>query len=73
MYVAARNLGVIMRALFNTGTPKSLQTEGEATPCAVWGWLTIVPMRLRRASRSSVPSPAYAINRSAFTRVHYAA
>ena len=73
MYVAARNLGVIMRALFNTGTPKSLQTEGEATPCAIWGWLTIVPMRLRRSSRSSVPSPAYAINRPAFMRVHYAA
>jgi len=73
MYVAARNLGVIMRALFNTGTPKSLQTEGEATPCAIWGWLTIVPMRLRRSSRSSVSSPAYAINRPAFMRVHYAA
>ncbi len=73
MYVAARNLGVIMRALFNTGTPKSLQTEGEATPCAVWGCLVIVPMRLRRSSRSSVPSPTYANDQSAFGRTRCAA
>ncbi len=73
MYVAARNLGVIMRVLFNTGTPKSLPTKGAASPCEVWGWLLIVPMRLRRSSRSSVPSPAYAINRPAFMGVHYAA
>ncbi len=73
MYVAARNLGVIMRALFNMGTPRSLQTEREASPCAIWGWLTIVSMRLRRLSHSSVQSPAYAINRPAFTRVRYAA
>ena len=73
MYVSARNLGVIMRALFNRGTPKSPQTDGEASPCAVWAWLTIVPMRLRSSSRSLVPSPAYVINRSAITHVHYAA
>ncbi|UCE62416.1 MAG: transposase, partial [Phycisphaerales bacterium] len=29
MYVAGRNLGVIMRALFGIGTPRSLQTEEE--------------------------------------------
>jgi hypothetical protein len=39
MYVAARNLGVMMRALFNMGTPKSLPAEGKASPCAVWAWI----------------------------------
>lgn len=48
MYVAGRNLGVIMRTLFGMGTPKSLQTEGEASPCAVLGWLQLVGKRLRR-------------------------
>lgn len=38
MYVAGRNLGVIMRALFHIGTPRALQTEGGAFPCAVWAW-----------------------------------
>ena len=73
MYVVARNLGVMMRALFNMGTPKSLQTEGEASAFAVWGWLTIVAMRLRRSSRSSVPSPAYDNDQSALARVRCAA
>ncbi len=73
MYVAARNLGVMMRALFNMGTPKSLQTEGEASAFVVWGWLTIVAMRLRRSSRSSVPSPAYDNDQSALARVRCAA
>ncbi len=41
MYVAGRNLGVILRAIFGIGTPRSLQTEGEAPPgagfsCFVW-------------------------------------
>lgn len=40
MYVAARNLGVMMRALFNLGTPRSLQAAGKASPCAASGWLT---------------------------------
>lgn len=47
MYVAARNLGVMMRALFNMGTPKSLQTEGEVFPCAVSVRYTQLPARLR--------------------------
>lgn len=47
MYVAARNLGVMMRALFNMGTPKSLQTEGKASPCAVWEWLMRIADRLQ--------------------------
>ncbi len=73
MYVAARNLGVLMRALFNRGTPRSLPTEGEASPCAVGGWLTIVSMPLRRVGRSFVSSPAYTIDRLAHTRVSCAA
>lgn len=40
MYVAARNLGVMMRALFNMGTPRSLQAAGKASPCASSGWFT---------------------------------
>ncbi|UCE61674.1 MAG: transposase [Phycisphaerales bacterium] len=48
MYVATRNLGVIMRALFGTGTPKSLQTEGEASPCAVFAWPEVVCTDLLR-------------------------
>lgn len=39
MYVAGRNLGVIMRALFNMGTPKGLQRGLGARPCALYGWL----------------------------------
>jgi len=38
MYVTARNLGVMMRALFNVGTPRSLQTAGArylTEPCCV--------------------------------------
>ena len=46
MYVAARNLGVMMRALFNMGTPRSLQAEGKASPCASWGWFTRWASRL---------------------------
>jgi len=48
MYVAARNLGVMMRAFFNMGTPKSLQTEGEASPCAVDVGIGGVRFGLRR-------------------------
>ena len=50
MYVAARNLGVMMRALFNIGTPKGLQTEGEDSSafvrpsrCALWVWIMRTP------------------------------
>lgn len=48
MYVAGRNLGVLMRALFNMGTPRSLQTEGKASACAVWAWLMRLSGRLHR-------------------------
>ncbi len=73
MYVAARNLGVIMRALFNMGTPKSLQTEGEASPCAVWEWLATASMPLRHLDRSLLSFSAYAIDRPAHARLSRAA
>jgi len=47
MYVAGRNLGVILRALFNMGTPRSLQTEGKAFPCAVSAWFVRIHDRLQ--------------------------
>ncbi len=48
MYVAGRNLGVIMRALFNMGTPRSLQAEGESSPSAVFAWLWQLRIHLLR-------------------------
>jgi hypothetical protein len=54
MYVAGGNLGVIVRALFGIGTPKSLQTEGEASRCAFSAWLAVLPTGLRRLYRVSV-------------------
>ncbi len=49
MYVAGRNLGVIMRAVFGIGTPKSLQAEGEASPCAIRGRFLHLGQFLRRS------------------------
>jgi transposase len=54
MYVAGRNLGVIMRAMFGIGTPKSLQREGAASPCAFFAWLAGVFTGLRRLCGVSV-------------------
>lgn len=48
MYVAGRNLGVIMRRLFGVGTPRSLQGHGAGLPCAIPGWLTMVRLYLQR-------------------------
>ncbi len=80
MYVAARNLGVIMRALFNMGTPRSLQAEGEASPCAgevscrpALTWLAIVSMRLRPLCRSFALCPACANDGSPPARISRAA
>jgi hypothetical protein len=36
MYVAGRNLGVIMRRLFGIGKPKCLQTEGADGFARIW-------------------------------------
>jgi len=73
MYVAGRNLGVIMRALFGIGTPKSLQGEGEGSPCAVFRWLTDVWTAVRRmwrflttpAAHSIRPHPRWSLLRTA--------
>jgi len=73
MYVAARNLGVIMRALFGIGTPKSLQTEGEASPCAVFAWLATVSMRLRRLWGDSMPFATYGSELPLRSPIAYAA
>jgi len=48
MYVAGRNLGVILRALFGVGTPRSLQTPRAGLPCAVWAPSTILRRSLQR-------------------------
>lgn len=50
MYVAGRNLGVIMRALFHMGTPRSLQSAGEPSPRAVFAWLWRFYTRLQLLS-----------------------
>ena len=80
MVVAARNLGVIMRALFGMGTPRGLQAEGETSPCAgeassgvVWGWLTAVSKHLRDECRRWALFPAYAGNQSPLARISRAA
>ena len=54
MYVAGRNLGVIMRALFGVGTPRSLQTAGGACSCANLGWPAVLEMRLRTYGHPTV-------------------
>ena len=54
MYVAGRNLGVSMRAIFAIGTPKSLQTEGGVSPCAFLAWLAVLRTGLRRLYGLSV-------------------
>ena len=54
MYVAGRNLGVLMRALFGVGTPRGLQTAGGACSCADPGWLAVLAMRLRTHGHPTV-------------------
>jgi len=36
MYAAGKNLGVLMRALFGMGKPRTLQAEGGDVPSALW-------------------------------------
>ena len=73
MYVAGRNVGVIMRAIFGIGTPKSLQTEGKASACAIFAWLATVPTRLQLLWRDSATFPTYASDSSLHARIGYAA
>jgi transposase len=46
MYVAGRNLGVIMRALFGMGKPRTLQTEGGAGFSLFWAKIAMFAARL---------------------------
>ena len=48
MYVAARNLGVMMRALFNMGTPKGLQRGLRACARALSRWFMRLGNGVRR-------------------------
>jgi transposase len=73
MYVAGRNLGVIMRAIFGIGTPRGLQTEGEAPPCAVFAWLAAVRTGLRRLHGVSVIYLTHGLGRPVSRWVTYAA
>lgn len=47
MYIAGRNLGVVMRRLFGVGTPRSLQAPGAGLPCAAPPCLTMVRQYVR--------------------------
>lgn len=58
MYIAGRNLGVIMRALFGVGTPRSLQAPRAGLSCAVWGCWTIVRRYLQCLGSRSIDSLA---------------
>jgi len=73
MYIAGRNLGVIMRALFGVGTPRSLQAPGAGMPCAVFGSLTIVRQSLQRLCNESLDSLARGPAPVALARLHWAA
>ena len=73
MYVAARNLGVMMRALFNMGTPRGLQAEGEASPCAM-GVIGVALFRpWRSVRRRWAELNTYAADRSLPARAKHAA
>jgi len=73
MYIAGRNLGVIMRALFGVGTPRSLQAPGAGLPCAVPGCWTMVRQYVQRLWGESVDSLARGPAPIALTRLRWAA
>jgi hypothetical protein len=54
MYIAARNLGVIMRAIFGVGTPRGLQAPGAGLSCAVTGSWTMLRRYVQRLWHESV-------------------
>ena len=61
MYAAAKNLGVLMRAFFNMGTPRGLQGSGKGLPCAILAWYGALRRAFqwfwRRPSFEAVPAP----------------
>jgi transposase len=64
MYVAGRNLGVLMRAFFNMGTPRSLQTGGGACSCANLGCWEVLATPLGCWGRAGITLSAYIIAHS---------
>jgi hypothetical protein len=61
MYIAAKNLGVMMRALFNMGTPRSLQGPRGASRALIldlWMAIQSVPRHFRRIPTSA---PAFRV------------
>jgi transposase len=73
MYIAGRNLGVIMRAIYGVGTPRSLQAPAGGLPCAVFGSLTMVRHYLQRLWDESPDSLARGPAPVAFARLRWAA
>jgi len=51
MYVAGKNLGVIMRALFGTGKPKTLQAEGGGGFSLIWAKIVAIGSVFRSMGR----------------------
>jgi transposase len=58
MHAAGHNLGVVMRALFGVGTPRTLQGEGEFAPAPVFAALSSLyaAISARLARRSPCPA-----------------
>ena len=69
MYVAGKNLGVIMRALFGMGKPRTLQTEGGGGFSSIWAVIVSV-IGLWRAFRNRL---AHRIGWDAFSPQEFAA
>ncbi len=63
MYVAGKNLGVIMRTLFGMGKPRTLQTEGGGGSSSIWAVIVSV-IGLWRAFRDRL---AHRIGRDALS------
>ena len=63
MYVAGKNPGVIMRALFGMGKPRTLQTEGGGGFWSIWA-TRMSPIGLLRAFRDHL---AFRIGWDAFS------
>lgn len=56
MYVAGKNLGVVMRALFGMGKPRTLQTEGGGGFPSLWAKIAAI-LCLARAFRDHLALP----------------
>jgi transposase len=65
IHAAGHNLGVVMRAVFGIGTPRSLQGQGDFAPalvftawCRLYEVLIALWARWPRSSPSSAPATA---------------